>query len=146
MTDPTDKFAAFEAWFATDGTIVELEDADYTNIIEAFMAGWEKRAAQAYGTSNLSMIRKLETGEAIDLRHHQRLGPYWLLECLPVDGMDYCVTGEEAGLWIWSIGQANDHYVFDYQGEEVVVPKGTILAAGGSELYQNRLFTCHFLR
>jgi hypothetical protein len=142
----TDKNAAFEAWFEKEGTIVELDNDAFLNIHDAFMAAWEARELQAYGTRNLSMIAKLEAGQAIDLRHHQRLGPYWLLECLPVEGMDYCVTGEEAGLWIWSIGQANDHQVFDFQGDEVVVPKGTILAAGGSELYQNALFTCHFLR
>lgn len=146
----------FEEWFALHTDRLEAErdpsaSPDGASIYHATKDAWRAAEAEAYGTRNLSMIAKIQAGECVDLRHHVRLGPFWMLEQFQEE-KDYAVTyrqeldAREAD-WIWSIGQViNDPVIFDHEGDEIVLPIGTIVASTSSVLYQNPSFTCLFLR
>jgi hypothetical protein len=78
---------------------------------------------------NQAMKRKIDDGEAIDLRHCARQGPYYILKEF-VDDVDYCDGQKEQ--WIWSIGRRKKD--------------GVILASPMADLYQNPEFECLWLR
>lgn len=86
---------------------------------------------------NLSMKRKLESGEALSVREEGAL----LETCPPkspchyelrrfVTGKDYCDPVTET--WIWSIGREHG--------------TGVIIASTSPDMYQNPDYECLFLR
>jgi hypothetical protein len=79
---------------------------------------------------NRAMLRKITSGQCIDISDCMRTvdGHYVLREF--VEGKDYCDAADEA--WIWSIGKHRE--------------TGIILASRASDLYQNPEVECLFLR
>lgn len=89
---------------------------------------------------NKAMQRKINSGEAIDLKDCRRIeadgtvegnkkNPYYVVENF-IDDADYCDSSTES--WIWSIGRRKSD--------------GLILASTTADLYQNDEFECLWLR
>lgn len=95
---------------------------------------------------NKAMQRKIESGEALDLKDCRRLGPYYVIPQAAdsIEGFDLCDSRGE--VWIWSAGIVERPMSFKYLGVEVLVPKGTHLASGTADLYQREGVRCTFLR
>lgn len=80
--------------------------------------------------NNQAMLRKLSSGEAIDVADAPRNeeGDYILFQFF--DGKDYCDSKTES--WIWSIGRHRE--------------TNQILASTSTRFYQNEEYECLFLR
>jgi hypothetical protein len=80
---------------------------------------------------NRAMRRKLEDGEALDVRAiGKELEPGVFELSRFVDDVDYCDAKNEE--WIWSIGRR--------------LRDGVVLAATNARFYQNDEFECLWLR
>jgi hypothetical protein len=80
---------------------------------------------------NLSMQRKLDRGEAIDVaKMEQTADGFYVLPSGVVEGMDYCDSEKEH--WVWSIGRN--------------LETGQVVASLTNELYLNNKFECVWLR
>jgi hypothetical protein len=81
---------------------------------------------------NLSMLRKLKSGEVTDISCYPKEGHHYTLPedfFLP-DEMDYCDAKTER--WIWSIGRRKKD--------------GVMIASLDGDLYQNDDYECLWLR
>jgi hypothetical protein len=120
------------AWDA----IAPAIDGDDTELIDT--TGRPQNQLRWWGMRNLAMRAHLEKGECVDLSACQRtaLDDYIVPPDVWQEDVDYCDAQTES--WIWSIGKR--------LADDPSIPAGTIIASRSTQLYQNPLYHCLWLR